>query len=90
MKKIQDIATKLRLYCLFLCVLYHCLGSVFFRNKQWTTFFNHNILKVTVFGDLFQFRITFGETSNFQETGRKFAFSFPAPQKENSTTCTAI
>ena len=30
----------------------------------------HFFLQVTVFDDLFQFRITFGETSNFQETGR--------------------
>lgn len=32
---------------------------------------------MTVFDDLFQFRITFGETSNFQEKGRKFPFRFP-------------
>ena len=30
----------------------------------------HFFLQVTVFDDLFQFRITFGETSNFQEKGR--------------------
>ena len=58
------------------------LIPVFIRNiKHYFDFLNlHNLpfIQVTVFDGLFQFRITFGETSNCQETGRiKLSFSFP-------------